>query len=120
MPTLTPQTRRLKVEEAAWLNVANYYNSYRTNVLDRQLARTPSSAIVKGKQRAKLQEVEDWADPRESELPEVFRGVAGVGLARSIVSGADLGGEGEEGRKSPLSVRLEGLEFKVLFLIYSY
>jgi hypothetical protein len=53
--------------------------------------------------------VEEWSSPREYELPEVFRGGGGVGLARGVI--ADAGREG--GRKSPLSERLEGLEFKV-------
>jgi kinetochore protein Mis13/DSN1 len=102
---------RAKAEENAWLEVANFYNSYRTNVLaelDKQLPPS-TSAKAKGKQRATSQEVEEWSSPREYELPEVFRGEGGVGLARSVIADAS----GEEGRKSPLSERLEGLEFKV-------
>lgn len=53
--------------------------------------------------------MEEWSSPREYELPEVFKGEGGVGLARSVI--ADAGRE--NGRKSPLSERLEGLEFKV-------
>ncbi|KIM80325.1 hypothetical protein PILCRDRAFT_822455 [Piloderma croceum F 1598] len=102
---------KAKAEENAWLEVANFYNSYRTNVLaelDKQLPPS-TSAKAKGKQRATSQEVEEWSSPREYELPEVFRGGGGVGLARGVI--ADAGREG--GRKSPLSERLEGLEFKV-------
>ena len=102
---------RAKAEENAWLEVANFYNSYRTDVLaelDKQVPPS-TSAKAKGKQRATSQEVEEWSSPREYELPEVFRGEGGVGLARGVI--ADAGREG--GRKSPLSERLEGLEFKV-------
>jgi len=53
--------------------------------------------------------VEEWSNPREYELPDVFRGEEGLALARAVVSA----GVGAEGRKSPLSERLEGLEFKV-------
>jgi hypothetical protein len=122
-------THRAKVEESAWLEVANFYNTYRSTVLadlDKRLApqppstpsstRTPS-AKAKGKQRASSQEVEDWSSPREYELPEVFRGEEGVGLARGVVG---IGGGGEEGRKSPLSARLEGLEFKVRAYLNSF
>ena len=46
------------------------------------------------------------------ELPGVFRGEARIGLTRGDVVCAGVGGEG---RKSLLSKRLEGLDFKVPF-----
>src|ERR1700691_577763 len=111
---------RAKAEESAWLEVANFYNTYQSTVLselDKRLppmapstpsSRSTLSAKAKGKQRATSQGVEDWSDPREYELSEVFRGEAGIGLARGVVSAGVVG----NGGKSPLSARLEGLEFK--------
>ena len=101
---------RAKAEESAWLEVANFYNSYRDNVLS-EIDRRPS-ANKKGKQRATSQELEDWESIREFELPERFRGEGGVSLARGFV---DAKGDTE---KSPLSARLQSLEFKVCFYVY--
>lgn len=94
-----------KAEESAWMEVANLYNSYRDNVLS-EMDKRPS-ASKKGKQRATSQELEDWENVREFELPEMFRGKGGVGLARRFVGAKrDVG-------KNPLSARLQSLEFKV-------
>ena len=96
---------RAKAEESAWLEVANFYNSYRDKVLS-EMDRRPS-ANKKGKQRATSQELEDWESIREYELPEMFRGENGVGLARRFV-----GGKRDDGMNS-ISARLQSLEFKV-------
>lgn len=97
---------RAKAEERAWIEVAHFYNSYRDNVLSELDKRLPRIPDAKGKQRATSQEVDDWSNPREYELPEEFRGAQGVELAKSVL-------EMETGAKSPLTLRLEGLEFKV-------
>ena len=122
IPILTHlEIHRAKAEENAWLEVANFYNSYQRTVLsslDKSLPAPPPtpSAKSKGKQRATSQEVEDWSSLREHELPEAFRGEDGVGLAKSVVNARET----EEGRKSPLSERLEGLEFKVRFFLVHF
>jgi kinetochore protein Mis13/DSN1 len=112
-----------KAEESAWLEVANFYNSYRANILD-ELEK--SSSLVSAKSRGKRRAIDELAEQggktmvREDELPAAFRG-EGVGLARNILA-EGVGVEKGEGRMSPLSERLQGLEFKVLrtSLIFSF
>jgi kinetochore protein Mis13/DSN1 len=114
MPDIDAQTLRKKAEKSAWLEVTNTYNSYRTNVLSELDMRHPHlpTSKSKGKRKGKEQE-RGWSSAslalRDHKLPEAFRGEGGVALARSIVQAR------EEGRKSPLSERLKGLEFKVCF-----
>ncbi|KZP20716.1 hypothetical protein FIBSPDRAFT_861449 [Athelia psychrophila] len=100
---------RRKAEEAAWLDVANYYNTYQASALAEMQKRAPpgTGANGKGKQKATPQEMEAWSSPRDSELPEAFRGKTGVALARSVLE--DTGGA----PRGPNSERLGELEFKV-------
>lgn len=64
--------------------------------------------------------MEDWASPREYELPEEFRGEDGLGLARKVLSeGWGTDAKGQRG-KSPLGERLEDLEFKVCFVFVDF
>ncbi|KAF7981281.1 hypothetical protein HWV62_34185 [Athelia sp. TMB] len=96
---------KAKAEEKAWLDVANYYNNYQAGALvEMQKRATPGNG--KGKQKATPQEVEAWSSPRDSELPESFRGKMGVALARSVMEDAD------DLSKGPIQQRLKELEFK--------
>jgi len=117
---------RAKAEESAWLEVANFYNSYRADVLA-ELDKSSSaylSSQTPAKARGKRRATEDWEGEmrvREDDLPAVFRG-EGIELAKDIlVEGVeDTKGEaGEERRKGPLTARLEGLEFKVCLLSFT-
>ncbi|KLO05495.1 hypothetical protein SCHPADRAFT_896210 [Schizopora paradoxa] len=94
----TEQIEKLKKEDLAWAEVAQYYNAHRESVLasinQQQRARTPLSAKAKGKQRANSQEPEDL-DPWENELPPRFRGPDGFDLAKRFVgSGVENVGKG--------------------------
>lgn len=121
---LFSERKQRKAEESAWLEVAKFYNSYRANVLaelDKSSSAYPSSQTPSAKARGKRCATEDWEGEMrvsEDDLPAIFRG-EDIGLAKDIlVEGVETakGEAGEEGRKSPLTVRLEGLEFKVCFL----
>jgi kinetochore protein Mis13/DSN1 len=114
-PLSFPHAHRAKAEESAWIEVATFYNTYRTSVLtelDKRLI-VPSSSTSKGKQRATV-EVESEG-LREWELPEEFRGEGGVALARSVV-GVGTG----MGREKEIKERLEGLEFKVRIPLFIF
>ncbi len=93
---------RLKKEDLAWAEVAQYYNGHRDSVLasinQLQRARTPLSAKARGKQRAASQEPEDL-DPWENELPTKFRGPGGYDLAKRFVAqGVENVGNGSVGK----------------------
>lgn len=96
------------------MEVVNFYNAYQASALAEMNKRSDPSAPntpgknAKGKQRATPQEVEDWSNPREFELPERFRGKAGVGLAGSVLE--------EDSSQDAINMRLGELEFKVCSL----
>jgi hypothetical protein len=107
---------RAKAEESAWLEVANFYNSYRANVLA-ELDKSSSaylSSQTPAKARGKRRATEDWEGEmrvREDDLPAVFRG-EGIGLAKDIlVEGVEAtkGEAGEEGRKRPFNREVGGV-----------
>ncbi|KAI0925492.1 hypothetical protein AcV5_008214 [Taiwanofungus camphoratus] len=95
--------QRSKVEEDAWAEVSQHYNSYRAEVLAEIDKLT--SAKAKGKQRAFGDDLDDW-DVLQHDLPEYFRGSGNLDLARKIVSS-------EAGRSSSLSSRLGDLEYTI-------
>lgn len=97
------------MEEDAWAEVSQHYNSYRAEVLAEIDKLT--SAKAKGKQRASGDDLDDW-DVLQHDLPEYFRGSGNLDLARKIVSS-------EAGRDSSLSSRLGDLEYTVRCTSYS-
>ena len=90
----------MKAEEAAWVDIANHYNSHRTELLA-EISKL-ESIKMKGKQRALD---DDWT-VNEADLPSHFKSSSNIGLARKIV-------EPEAGKKSALTTRLESLEYTV-------
>ena len=107
---------RRKKEDVAWAEVAQFYNAHQANVLasinQRNRTRTPADGKAKGKQRATSQEPEDL-EPRENELPDVFRGPKGYDVAKHILG---LGFDGV-GKGDP---RLEELRYMVCCWLHLY
>ncbi|KAH9830289.1 Mis12-Mtw1 protein family-domain-containing protein [Rhodofomes roseus] len=91
--------QRMKAEEDAWIEVTNHHHAFRMEIaaeLDKA-----ASTKAKGKQRAVPED--DW-DIDSRDLPEHFRGKAGVELARRLVNG-------EAAQQDPLSSRLDSMEY---------
>lgn len=98
---------RSKQEAEAWKELSDSYDSHRKSVhaeIEKR-KRTLASWRTKGKERASVEDLDDW-DVERRDLPDEFVSGGGVELARSIVSGA-------ASRKNPLSDRLQQLEYTV-------
>ncbi|CAL1717252.1 unnamed protein product [Somion occarium] len=95
--------QRSKMEKEAWTEVDSFYKQHRLAVLtdlEKREREISHSAKVKGKQRATLEDIEKW----EADLPEHFRRVEGLALAKTLVGA-------ETDRKTPVSERIQDLEF---------
>ncbi|KAI0819262.1 Mis12-Mtw1 protein family-domain-containing protein [Trametes gibbosa] len=96
-----------KQEAEAWKELSDSYDSHRKSVhaeMDKR-KRALASWRSKGKERASIEDLDDW-DVERRDLPDEFVSGGGVELARSIVSG-------EASKKNTLSVRLQQLEYTV-------
>ncbi|KAH9847254.1 Mis12-Mtw1 protein family-domain-containing protein [Lenzites betulinus] len=96
-----------KQEAEAWKELSDSYDSHRKSVhaeIEKR-KRALASWRTKGKERASVEDLDDW-DVERRDLPDEFVSGGGVELARSIVSGA-------ASRKNPLSDRLQQLEYTV-------
>ena len=97
---------RAKAEDQAWVEVSQFYNSYKENsesALRRQL---PVPTKSKGKQRATDAEI--WS-VMGRELPSQFQGRKGVDMALQLIEEAST----SAGTSTELKERLAGMELKV-------
>ena len=100
---------RAKAEDQAWVEVSQFYNSYKENsesALRRQL---PISTKSQGKQRATDAEI--WSTMGR-ELPSQFQGRKGVDMALQLIEEAST----SAGTSTKLKERLADMELKVRLL----
>ena len=98
--------RRSKAEDQAWVEVSQFYNSYKENS-ESALKRQPlTSTRSKGKQRATDAEI--WSTMGR-ELPAQFQGQRGVDMALQLIEEASTC----PGSSTRLKERLAGVELKV-------
>lgn len=97
----------MKQEDEAWTEVGHSYNAFRASVLAELEERKKDfpSAKAKGKQRLTEEDTTLW-DISEKDLPEHFRGSAGIELAKSLV-------RVETGQQDPLAQPMADLEYTV-------
>jgi len=101
--------RRSKAEDQAWVEVSQFYNSYKENS-ESALKRQPlTSTKSKGKQRATDAEI--WSTMGR-ELPAQFQGQKGVDMALRLIEEAST----SAGSSTRLKERLAGVELKVSFM----
>lgn len=100
--------RRAKAEDQAWVEVSQFYNSYKENSESALKRRPPVSAKAKGKQRAT--DVDIWATMGR-ELPLQFQGQKGVDMALRLIEEAST----SAGSSTKVKERLASLELKVRF-----
>jgi len=101
--------RRSKAEDQAWVEVSQFYNSYKENS-ESALKRQPlTSTKSKGKQRATDAEI--WSTMGR-ELPAQFQGQKGVDMALRLIEEAST----SAGSSTRLKERLAGVELKVSFI----
>ena len=104
---------RARAEDQAWVEVSQFYNSYKENS-ESALKRPPlASAKSKGKQRATDAEI--WSTIGR-ELPMQFQGQKGVDLALGLIEEAST----SAGFGTRLKERLSDTERKVRFARPSY
>jgi len=97
---------RAKAEDQAWVEVSQFYNSYKENS-ESALRRQPLvSTKLKRKQRANDAEI--WAT-MDRELPLEFQGRRRVDMALQLIEDASTCG----GPSTKLKGRLTGMELKV-------
>ena len=96
---------RSKAVEQAWVEVSQFYNSYKENS-ESALKRRSLTSKSKGKQRAI--DAETWAIV-DRELPVQFQGQKGVDMALRLIEEAPTCG----GSSTKLKERLAGMEMKV-------
>jgi kinetochore protein Mis13/DSN1 len=99
-----------KAEDQAWVEVSQFYNSYRENS-ESALQRQPLlSAKSKGKQRATDAEI--WSTMGR-ELPLQFQGQKGLDVALRLIEEAST----SAGSSTRVKERLARMEFKVCLTI---
>lgn len=96
---------RAKAEDQAWVEVSQFYNSYKENS-ESALKRQPLSAKSKGKQRATDSEM--WATIGR-ELPLQFQGQKGVDMALRLLEEAST----SAGSSTKVKERLADVELKL-------
>jgi len=100
---------RSKAEDQAWVEVSQFYNSYKENS-ESALKRQPLlSTKSKGKQRATDAEI--WSTVGR-ELPAQFQGKRGVDMALRLIEEAPTCA----GSSTKLKEKLAGMELKVCFI----
>ena len=110
--TVAHELYRAKAEDQAWVEVSQFYNSYRENS-ESALKRQPLlSAKSKGKQRATHTEI--WSTMGR-ELPPQFQGQKGVDVALRLIEEAST----STGSSTKVKERLTGIELKVCLVEFS-
>ena len=103
---------RAKAEDQAWVEVSQFYNSYRENS-ESVLKRKPLlSAKSKGKQRAT--DAETWSTMGR-ELPLQFQGQKGVDVALRLIEEAST----SAGSSTTVKERVAVIESKVRLIRFS-
>lgn len=97
---------RAKAEDQAWVEVSQFYNSYKENSESASRRQLPISTKSKGKQRATDSEI--WSTMGR-ELPSQFQGRKGVDMALQLIEEAST----SMGTSTRLKERLTGMELKV-------
>jgi len=97
---------RAKAEDQAWVEVSQFYNSYKENSESASRRQPLVSTKSKGKQRAKDADI--WATMGR-ELPLQFQGRKGVDMALQLIEEASTCA----GPSTKLKDRLAGMELKV-------
>ena len=97
---------RSRAEDQAWVEVSQFYNSYKENSESALKRQPPTSAKSKGKQRATDAEI--WSTMGR-ELPTQFQGQRGVDMALRLIEEAST----SAGSSTKLKERLAGVELKV-------
>ena len=97
---------RAKAEDQAWVEVSQFYNSYKENSESALRRQPPISTKSKGKQRATDAEI--WSTMGR-ELPPQFQGREGVDMALRLIEEASACA----GSSTKLKERLAGIELKV-------
>jgi kinetochore protein Mis13/DSN1 len=97
---------RAKAEDQAWVEVSQFYNSYKENSESALKRRPPVSAKAKGKQRATDAEI--WVTMGR-ELPLQFQGHKGVDMALQLIEEVST----SVGSSTKLKERLASVELKV-------
>jgi kinetochore protein Mis13/DSN1 len=107
--TVADRFYRSKAEDQAWVEVSQFYNSYKENS-ESALKRQPlTSTKSKGKQRATDAEI--WSTMGR-EVPAQFRGQRGVDMALQLIEEASTCA----GSSTKLNERESGLELKVCLI----
>jgi hypothetical protein len=107
--TMAHELCRAKAEDQAWVEVSQFYNSYRENS-ESALKRQPLlSAKSKGKQRATDAEI--WCTMGR-ELPLQFQGQKGVDVALRLIEEAST----SAGTSTKVKERLARMELKVCLI----
>ncbi|KAI0342616.1 hypothetical protein BDW22DRAFT_1330457 [Trametopsis cervina] len=106
--------QKLKIEDEKWTEVGHSYNTFRANVLAELEERRKGfpSAKAKGKQRLTEEEGgvdADLWDISENDLPEHFRGIGGLDLAKSLVKDEQTAQESLAGRVAELGYTADRL-----------
>lgn len=106
---MTHELRRAKAEDQAWVEVSQFYNSYRENSESALKRQPPLSAKSKGKQRAT--DVEMWSTMGR-ELPMQFQGQEGVDMALRLIEEASISARSS----TKVKEKLAGIELKVCLI----